>query len=1188
EISSVSIEENAGKIPVNYVLPPGFNRIVDPSNPQLRQLNEQSMVMKIQDLEDGDARAAYKNVNLDMRQYRRLRMEVHAEALIGEPLYNDELTAFIRIGTDYKSNFYEYEVPLKLTAPGEYDNNSEESRTLVWPEENQFNIDLTILQEAKKERNRRMQEEGSSLSPTDVFAFSDGTNKVYISGNPNLSNVKVIMVGVRNPIKTRDPGKDDGFPKSGEVWVNELRLSDFIEDGGWAANAHLQARLADLGSIDLVGQASTPGWGSIEKSVNERSKEQFTQYDLSSTLELGKFFPEKTGVRLPVYLGFSESRIKPQYNPLDPDILLSDALDEAATNAEKDSIKSIAEDYTRRKTVTVSNAGLTKKGEKSHPWDVSNLSVNYAYNEVTHSNTKTEIDVEKNHKASLNYNYNGTPANIAPFKNVKFLNAPVFRIIKDFNFYIFPKSITIRNDLSRYYNEIKTRNINNPNLRIMPTFKKDFEWSRIFDVKYDLTRQLKIDFTATNIARIDEPEGGVDRDRYKSEFETWRDSVLTNLRNFGRTTSYNHFINVNYNLPINKLPLLSWLSSTARYGADYTWLAGAIYPDSMNINLGNSIRNHSELSLTAMANLSAIYSKSKFLKKIENNTRPDATQRMKPELRTVTYTRENVNLRPDVVRSVVHNLRTKDVKIRVTKKSGEEVKGKLDIISENRVNFIPSEQVDGTTIIIEGRVPVRRSPVTITGEYFLRALMGVRSVSLSYTSSQGQFLPGYLPGTKYLGMSSENDMMAPGWPFVLGYSDKNFFDKAMRNGWITKDTMLNTPASYNNRFDISARATVEPFPGMRIDVSADRRFQETASMYYIADRNGNFPDSTRNKNIYGTFSISVISWGTAFEKISKNNDYVSQTFEAFKKNLTVISARRAAERVIKDPGYDPNVDPSTGEQIGGEYKSGYGQTSREVMIPAFIAAYTKTDPNKVSLETFPSALRMLPNWRLTFDGLSKFEFIQRVFRSINITHQYRSTYQIGSYTTNLGFAADINGLSNVRDLQKNFIQQFEINTVMINEQFSPLINIDMNWKNSLTTRIEWRKSRTIALNFSNNQISDARINELVVGAGYRFDDVQIILKTGGRQRTLKSDLNLRFDLSVRDNKTLTRKLIENVNQPVAGQRILTAGLTADYVLSDRFNLQLYADHSMTDPFVANTYPTSNTNIGFSLKFTLVQ
>ena len=1188
EISSVSIEENAGKVPVNYVLPPGFNRIVDPSNPQLRHLNEQAMVMKVLNLEDGDARAAYKNVNLDMRQFRRLRMEVHAEALIGEPLNNDELTAFIRIGTDYKSNFYEYEIPLKLTPHGIYDNNSEESRAIVWPEENQFNINLSILQEAKKERNRKMQEEGSSLKPTDVFAWSDGTNKVYVSGNPNLSNVKVIMVGVRNPIRTRNPERDDGFPRSGEIWVNELRLSDFIEDGGWAANAHLQARLADLGSIDLVGQASTPGWGSIEKSVNERSKEEFTQYDLSSTLELGKFFPEKAGVRIPVYLGFSETRIKPQYNPLDSDILLSDAIEEAGSEAARDSIKAIASDYIQRKTLTVSNAGLTKRGEKSHPWDVSNISVNYAYNEVTSSNTKTEIDVERNHKAGLNYNYNGNPANITPFKNVKFLNAPVFRIIKDFNFYVFPKSITIRNDLSRYYNEIKTRNINNPNLKIIPTFKKDFEWRRIFDVKYDLTRQLKVDFTATNIARIDEPEGGVDRDRYKSEFELWRDSVLTNLRNFGRTTSYNHFINVNYNLPVNKLPLLSWLSSTARYGADYTWQAGAIYPDSMNINLGNTIQNHSELSLTAMANLSSIYSKSKFLKNIENNTRPDAKQRMQTELKTVTYIRENVNIRPNAVRSIVHNLRTKDVNVKVTKKTGEEVKGKVDIISENRVNFTSSEQADGAIITIEGRVPVRRSPVIITGEYFLRALMGVRSVSLSYISSQGQYLPGYLPGTKYLGMSSENDIMAPGWPFVLGYSDKNFFNKAMNNGWITRDTMLNTPASYNNRFDISARATVEPFPGMRIDVSADRRFQETASMYYIADHNGNFPDSTRNKNVYGTFSISIISWGTAFEKISKINDYVSPTFEAFKKNLVIISERRAAERGRRDPGYDPNIDPVTGEQLESEFKSGYGQTSREVMIPAFIAAYTKADPQKVSLETFPSALRMLPNWRLTFNGLSRFEFIQKVFRSINISHQYRSTYQIGSYTTNLGFVADNDGLSNVRDFQKNFIQQFEINSVMINEQFSPLINIDMNWRNSLTTRVEWRKSRTVALNFSNNQISDARINELVLGAGYRFDDVQIILNTGGRQRTLESDLNLRFDLSIRDNKTLTRKLIENVNQPVAGQKILTTGLTADYVLSDRFNLQLYADYSTTDPFVATTYPTSNTNIGFSLKFTLAQ
>jgi cell surface protein SprA len=1189
DISSVSIEENSGKEPVNYVLPPGFDRITDPQNPQLRQLNEQSMVLKVQNLEDGDARAAFRNVNLDIRQYRRLRMEVHAEAIIGQPLNDDELTAFIRIGSDYKGNFYEYEMPLKLTPPNNrYDNKLDKDRAIVWPEANSFNIDLSLLQEAKQERNRMLQETGSSLSVSDVFVYTKNGARISVSGNPNLSNVRVIMIGVRNPIKTRNTSADDGNPKYGEVWVNELRLSDFIENGGWAANAHLQARLADLGTVDMVGQASTPGWGSIEKKVNERSKEQIVKYDISSSVELGKFFPEKIGVRLPVYVGYSETRIRPQYNPLDPDIPLQDALDAANNKSVRDSIKSISEDFARRKTITVSNAGITKRGEKPHAWDLANFSLNYTYNEIYSSNTKTEINLEKNYRGGLNYDFEAQPANVVPFKNVKFLNSPILKIIKDFNFYVFPKSISFRTDLNRFYNEIKTRNINNPYLRVTPSFRKDFEWSRIYDFKYDITRQLKFDFTATNLARIDEPYGGVDRKRYSDSYDIWKDSVMTNLRNFGRTTTYNHFINVTYSIPVNKLPLLSWVNANARYGADYTWLAGPLFPDSMNINMGNSIKNHNELTLTVMGNLTALYTKSKFLKNIENNTRPDAPQKTKAEYETVTYAKDNVNFRANSVKAIVHNLNTKDVLVKITDKKGAEVKGKMVIVSENRVNFTSSEKTDSARVTVEGKVKKKTNPLLVAGEYLIRALMGVRNVSLTYISAQGQFLPGYTPGTKYLGMSDVDDITAPGWPFVLGYSDRNFFDKAVTNGWISTDSLLNTPASYNNKLDLSLRSQIEPFPGLRIDVNADRRFLEDVSSYYIADYNGHFPDSTRNRILSGNFSISVISWGTAFEKISKNNDYVSATFEAFKDNSIIISERRAADRKKIDPGYDPNFDPLTGGPMEGPFKSGYGSTSREVLIPAFIAAYTKSNPHKVGLETFPSALRMMPNWRINFDGLSKFAFVQSVFRSINLSHQYRSTYQIGSYTTNMNYDVDESGINRIRDLQNNYIQQYEINVVTINEQFSPLINIDMNWKNSLTTRFEWKKSRTVSLNLTSNQIADARINELIVGAGYRFDNVQIILKTGGGQKALKSDLNVRLDLSIRDNKTLARKLIENVNQPVVGQKVFTVGASADYVLSDRFNLQIFADHSMNNPFVANTFPTSNTNFGFSLKFTLIQ
>jgi len=1188
EISSVSIEENAGKEPVNYVLPPGFDRVIDPSNPQIRQMNEQSMALRVYDLEDGDARAAFKNVNLDIRQYRKLRMEVHGEALIGEPLYDDELTVFIRIGSDYKGNFYEYEIPLKLTPPGYYGKEDDKDRAIVWPEENSFNIDLSLFQDAKQARNAELDRAGSSLSRSDKFIYPHGNASIGVSGNPNLSNIRVIMVGVRNPIKTRDINNDDGNPKSAEVWINELRLSDFNEDGGWAANARLQARLADLGTIDVVGQTSTPGFGSLDMKVNERSKEQVMKYDLSSNLELGKFFPEKAGVRLPVYVGYSENHIQPQYNPLDPDIPFKEALANLQDPEVRDSVKTIAEDFTRRKTITVSNAGITRRKEKSYPWDLSNVSINYTFNETYRSNINTEINIEKNWRGGINYYYDSRPKNIAPFKNSKILRSPVLRLIRDFNFYLFPKYLGFRTDLSRYYSEVKTRNINNPYIKIKPTFRKDLEWTRFYDVKYDLTNQLKIDFTATNLSRIDEPVGGVDKERYRDEYEIWKDSVMMNLRDFGRTTHYRHSISVNYNIPVNKLPMMSWLSSNLRYGANYDWLAGPIFPDSLNIQLGNTIKNSNSATVTSQANFTNLYNKSNFLKNIERNTRPGAAQARKSEYETANYSRENVNFRSGSVKNIYHNLGTRDINVTIRKSDGTEAKGKLEIVSDNKITFTSDEDINNATIQVEGQVEKKRSPLIIAGEYFVRAMMGVRNISATYSVDQGQILPGYTPGTRFVGMSSVDNRLAPGIPFILGYNDPNFFDKALERGWLSTDTLLNTAALSNHRETFSIRSTVEPFPGMRIDVTADRRFASSIASYYRADRFGNFPDSLRNRMITGNFSITIISWGTAFEKIDEKDAYKSKAFEDFKANTVIISRRRAEERMGVDPFYNPDIDPATGDPITGPYKNGYALGSREVLIPAFIAAYSKTDPEKVSLEMFPTLLNMMPNWRINFDGLSRFELVQKVFRSVNIAHQYRSTYTIGAYTTNLYYNEEDDGISRIRDLDLNFIPQYELNVVTINEQFSPMINVDLNWKNSLTTRFEWKKSRTVSLNLANNQVADVRNNELIIGAGYRFDDVQIIINTGGSQRALRSDLNIRLDFSVRDNKTLSRKLIEDVNQAVAGQTIFSIRSTADYVLSDRFNLQLFFDHSLNDPFVATTYKTSNTNFGFSLKFTLIQ
>jgi cell surface protein SprA len=522
------------------------------------------------------------------------------------------------------------------------------------------------------------------------------------------------------------------------------------------------------------------------------------------------------------------------------------------------------------------------------------------------------------------------------------------------------------------------------------------------------------------------------------------------------------------------------------------------------------------------------------------------------------------------------------------KPDGSQLKGKLEILSENRIAFTAEEDADNVRAIIEGRVVRKRNPLIVGGEYLIRGLMGVRNISLQYRVEDGQILPGYLPETDFLGSTNVNDILAPGLKFIAGLNESDFFDKAMSYGWLTTDTLLNTPAVSRRATSVILRSQVEPFPGFRIDLNAERRFAESVSSYYRADRYGNFPDSTRNRVVSGNYSITILSWGSAFEKISKDDDYVSETFEKFRSNTVIISRRRAEIRQEVDQLYDPDIDPSTGDPIEGEYKSGYGLTSREVLIPAFFAAYTKGDPERVSLEPFPSVRFMMPNWRINFDGLSRFPLIQRYFRSVNLTHQYRSTYTIGSYTTNLAYDEGLEGVSRIRDMQNNYISPFDINVVTINEQFSPLINVDMNWRNSLTTRIEFKKSRTITLNLTSNQIADIRNDEMIIGVGYRFSDVQIIVRTGGVQRPLRSDLTVRLDISMRDNKTMARKLIEEVNQPVAGQKMMRFGATADYVLSDRFNLQIFADHSRNNPFVANTFPTSNTNAGFSLRFTLVQ
>lgn len=1159
EISSVNIEENN-----NYALPPGVDRVIDPTNPQLRQLNEQSMVLKVKNLDDGDARAAYKTINLDLRQYEKLKMFVHAENIDNEILNDEDLRIFVRLGTDYTSNYYEYEMPMKVTPPGNY---NEFSKEAIWPEENNVEIVLEDLVNVKQARNNELRQANTVFTYNSVYSLYQDNKRISVRGNPNLSNVVTIMIGIRNPSKQNNAlSDDDGMPKSGEIWVNELRLTNFKEDGGWAARARVSSKLADLGTLNMSGSISTPGFGSIEKKVNERSKEEIVEYDVSTNLDLGKFFPEKSNVSIPVYAGYSESFINPEYNPLDPDIKLDDALKNANTKAEKDSIKNIAQDYTQRKSINFTNVKINKVTEKPHFYNISNFSLSYGYNETFARDINTEYDILKNYRGAFNYIYNTRPKIVTPLRKAGgILNKKAFAIIKDFNFYYMPTSISFRTDVFRKYQANKTRNIYDPNNIIEPTFNKEFNWNRYYDVKWDLSRSLKLDFSATNIARVDENSGAIDKsDKYSADY--WKDSIWDRLRN----RNYDHNINVTYRVPINKIPILDWTNLTSRYNATYNWEAGPLLKPDSEYDLGNTIRNSNTIQLNAQANMLNLYNKAGFLKRINQKYSKPKSQRKKTEYENVSYQSENVWFKAGRSRSIYHELNTEDItNVKVTDADGKEVKGVWQVSTKQKITFKSEKDVNNTKILVEGKVEKKENPVVFIAENTALLLMSVKNISASYTITQGSSFAGYKETTNIMGMNS--DFSAPGWPFVLGWQDEDFASKAISEQWYTLDTSLNVPYVMTQNETFNYKISLEPFRGLKIDLTGNRTITENNSRYYTFRS-----EDPYSQQISGNFSMTYITIGSAFEGASKDNNYYSKAFEDFKNYRAEISQRLGNERSITTPN---SQDPG--------FIEGYGSLSQEVMGPAFLASYGSWyDEKSIPLDMFQNI--PLPNWSIRYDGLKDIPFMKKIFKSVNLSHAYRSSYNIGSYINNTDFSFGV-GNNLIKDETGNFIPQFEYNSVSINEMFSPLINVDMTFINNLTARFEMKNSRTVTLSFSNNQITEVFTDELGFSLGYRFDDFNLIFSFGNEQENFKSDLNVRANLKIRDNKTILRKIVEDDDFPSADQKVTIIGVSADYLLSNRLTLRLFYDQNISEPLVGtNPYRTSNTDIGFSLRFTLTE
>ena len=1186
DVSAVNIEENGDRTPVNYIMPPGISRVIDPGQPQLRQQNEQAMSLKIEKLTPGNARAVYKNTGMDMRQYKRLQMFIHAEALpdLSTDPQNGELSVFIRLGSDYRSNYYEYEIPLVLTPHGEYNGSTTTGCLAVWPKENNLDIDLGILTNIKKSRNRLKNISNSGITYTRLYSEYDTekpANKISIIGNPSLAEVKTIMIGVRNNARTI---------KSAEVWVNELRLTEFNESGGWAAQGNLNVQLSDIGSINLTGHTETAGFGGLEQSVSERRLDDFYQYSFTTTFDLGRFFPKKVKLTSPIYFSYSKEATTPKYNPLDKDMLLDDALDACTTGQQRDSLMNIAREITTYRNFSLSNARIGIVSKRPMPYDPGNFTFSYSRSLRHNQGSTTAYENETDWRGAMTYNYAPVYRPWEPFKKMK-SKSPWMRFIKEINLNWLPQSIAFNTEMLRHYYELQLRDLEaltagsmtggDTGIEGIPvSVAKEFLWNRDFALRWDLTKNLRVNFTSATHAEIEEPYGVVNKDLYPDEYTAWKDTVRRSLLSLGRPIDYQQTFNATYKLPFDKFPITDWISTDLRFASSYNWDRGVSLSD--GIEMGNTISNQRSIDVNSRFNLEALYNKVPYLKKVNRRfsasyRKPAAAKGQKPR----RFDKE-IQLKADTTLTVNHNLNSRRPKVSALTVDGRRYPIKYKILNANSLRIDTQDTARIKLTVIPGPAPEEGRWYKL-GQYAARLAMSVRNFSFTYKNTYAMTLPGFRPEVgDMFGQKKHGGFLAPGLGFAFGLTDDSYIDRAMQNEWLVCNDSVISPASSNALEDLQIRITLEPIRDLKIDLTANRTHNRSREMQYMF---AGMPD-TRS----GNFTMSIISIGSAFERHNADNGYRSSTFERFRNSHEGIRNRVEAQ-------YANSQYPQGTALAGKPFDPANGTVSKhspDVMIPAFLAAYTGRNVRNSALDIFPSLFAMMPNWRITYAGLAKIGWFKKNFRSFNLNHAYRSTYSIGSYNTFQSFISYMGDIGFTEDVQTGNptpSSRFDISMVSINEQFSPLIGMDATLKNGLTAKVEYRTSRVLNLSTSACQLVESDSRDFVIGLGYKIINFNLFSQRNvknSKNRT-SHDLTLRTDISFRNQSALCRDIQQGFAQATSGNKALKISCSADYTLSRLLTLRLYYDRQQNTPLVSSSsYPVVSADFGFSMKFSLTR
>ena len=1223
--STVNIEENAGSYPVNYVLPPGVDRVVDPGQSTATQLNEQSLALAVSDLEPHDAVAVYKNSGMDMRQYESIQLFVHGEATPNNEsqLGDDELSVFIRLGSDYKDNYYEYEVPLSLTPAGSYNNNSTADRLKVWPTSNMIDLELDKLTTLKKERNTAKQGNLSEVTYTTLYSKYDEdnrANKLTVIGNPSLSEVSVIMIGVRNN------GKGT---RSANVWVNELRMCGIDEGGGWAATGSATLRVSDIATFNASGNYTSVGWGSIEQSAANRSLSEDWQYNMSGQTDIGRWLPQQVKLSAPFYYSRSKSVSTPKYDPYNEDMLLEETLESYSTERQRDSIRALTQTVEESNSMSLSGVKFNVKSKKAKPWDPANVTLSYAQNRKKAHDPTTEYETDASYKASVNYQYSPYFTPWKPFDDKKksdkkggasdkksdkdkkpepkatkaASNKKKQKLLSDFQLNWLPNSISLSSNWNRTYHEEQLRNVETyeSDYTIPVSYSKTFTWLRQTAIAWDLTKTIKLNFSAATNARIDEPDAPVNKTLYPDEFEAWKDTISMQLWKLGTPVDYNQTFDATWNIPINKISYTDWVTATLKYKGTYEWQRGTVVDD--ETETGGTLQNQGSWQGDLKFNLETLYNKSKFLKKANDRFKSNKSSKnvkngvkkaapAKKKSNTKKFERQ-IDLRPDSTFTLEHKLNTK--RLIITAKDAETGKAINLKVRRKDANTISFKGTDSLrlSLSIAPDKPLDDESWYKQTQFIARLLMMVRNVNVSYRYKLDTYLPSYrLNSGDFFGQNNSGNSLAPGLGFAFGFEGgEEFTQKAIDNNWLIVNDSLTTPAVYSETRDLSYGATIEPLPGLKINLTGTWKRNEKQSHQFM------FDDLAITKS--GSFQMTTIALGSSFGGARSRKGYSSTAFQKLIDGRAEIYSRMLAQ-------YEGTNYPRGGfmsdypTQAGMRYSGVLGDSrinTSDVLVPAFISAYMNGgSPSSVKLSAFPQMWQALPNWKVNYDGLLQlFPKLSEWFKTLTLSHAYTCTYAVGSYASYSNYAENEEGLGFTLDVTNDVpvpSSEFNISTVTLTENFSPLVGLNATLLSGITARVEYKQTRSVALNMSSAQVVENVSKDMTFGTGYKIANFNTKMgwpaSTSPKEKNVSHDLNTKLDVTLKNQVAILRKIEDAYSEATSGNTAVSINFSADYQFSKMLNFKFYWQKQINKPLISTSYPTVNTDFGFTLSFSLTR